>query len=146
MTKLRWNFNWAEFQWINGNFSFKVSSYFGHTVFLLVTQAFLIGSYEHQIVKPSWISCFEFNLLWIIMNAFCIVEPTKIIIKTLCSRLIVKNDMNHVTRFDWLHNWIKTANLKMDLKNRRWIKIVVYHGIIINYKANTFSNPHFYQK
>ena len=32
MNRIWWNFNWAEFQWINGNFSFGVLSYLVHTV------------------------------------------------------------------------------------------------------------------
>ena len=32
MNRIWWNFNWAEFQWINGNFSFGVPSYSVHTV------------------------------------------------------------------------------------------------------------------
>ena len=31
LTRIWWNFNWAEFLWINGNFSFEVPSYSGHT-------------------------------------------------------------------------------------------------------------------
>ena len=38
-----------------------------------------IGLSDWLKCKPSWIGCFELNFLWIIMNAFCIVEPTKII-------------------------------------------------------------------
>ena len=33
MNRIWWNFNWAEFQWINGNFSFGVPSYSVHTVY-----------------------------------------------------------------------------------------------------------------
>ena len=32
MNRIWWNFNWAEFQWISGNFSFGVPSYSVHTV------------------------------------------------------------------------------------------------------------------
>ena len=32
MNRIWWNFNWAEFQWINENFSFGVPSYSVHTV------------------------------------------------------------------------------------------------------------------
>ena len=32
MNRIWWNFNWAEFQWINGNFSFGVPSYSVHSV------------------------------------------------------------------------------------------------------------------
>ena len=32
LIKIWWNFNWAEFLWINTNFSFEVSSYFGQSV------------------------------------------------------------------------------------------------------------------
>ena len=38
LTKIWWNFNWAEFLWINANFSFEVSSYFGQSVkYFLIT-------------------------------------------------------------------------------------------------------------
>ena len=33
MNRIWWNFNWAEFQWINGNFSFGFPSYSVHAVF-----------------------------------------------------------------------------------------------------------------
>ena len=36
MTRIWWNFNWAEFQWIN--FSFEVPSYSGHTVRVVFSQ------------------------------------------------------------------------------------------------------------
>ena len=32
LTKIWWRLNWAEFLWINANFSFEVPSYFGQTV------------------------------------------------------------------------------------------------------------------
>ena len=38
MTKIWWNFNWAEFLWINANFSFEVSSYFDQSVNLFKWQ------------------------------------------------------------------------------------------------------------
>ena len=34
MDRIWWNFNWTEFQWINGNFSFEGPSYSVHTVYI----------------------------------------------------------------------------------------------------------------
>ena len=70
MNWIWWNFNWAEFQWINGNFSFVVSSIFPSVFPIFISSSPNQGSAKFLATRSDFENLFWFSQKKILRKRF----------------------------------------------------------------------------